>query len=979
MRSIMKKMTALVMTVALAVSLLPWMSMDSVAAAPGARHYKDRSGNVFLGGNYIEVGICSTGIFGTTAAPTPADDWHFISGNQSGGAYLGLIADGDGWDVGEAPVAGDFFTPGTPEERWIFSYKLDGTIKEYVVAGRYASYISSQWNEVPTVSDTSEGDTLSATVTGVTLDNVKVTITYYFGVNDLSYKTSVNIVNNSGSELTDARFVRSFDPDQDQWFNYTFETYNKVICNPVADKTGGVDNFAMVVARGATTGAGVFFLSFDNRARASRGVSFSPYSAYLSGLWDSAPVTEKNFADDAAVEFSFSNTNGYTYEDDAIAITTNFGTISDGASDSTEYITSLNPDVTQELNSVLSAAIKTTDTTITISDPQDDEYYALYCGDDLLVGWFDKEGAPAGDYSVQNEKYTVEPTSDGDIMISGLEPNTVYVVKNIKKENYDEADNEPTDSEDVGENEATTQIDPMSPPPSEPDPDNPDAPVTPVVKPTIGTPTQTTVTLNNPIPGYTYSLQDYNGNTVSYTTDSSDESKLVFKDLTPNTTYYLVAKIPGSSNSSARIEVKTANLPPEVSGIEDGKTYCERVEFTAEDPDLDYVKVDGNSIAASDGKYTIVGDDESHTVVVADKAGNTLTYEIRVNEGHTPEAIGDRVEPGCFDTGVSEGSKCSLCGQIIEEQCTIDALGHDWSGEWEVVKEATETEEGKRVLFCKRDCGYKRIEVIPSTGTSDEPVDNEIQGDFTKDAEVTPDAPITDAVVNNSKTELYEAEGIFSEAEKEAIAAGAEARVWMKIDELPIESLTDDEISKIEAAVSAVVGAGVNAELVYFDATLFKKVGTDSVEQISEPGVDISVTITIPDELINRDESIIRSYFVLRLHNGEVTIIEGTFDEAAKEFTFETDKFSTYALVFKDVAIPNNPPVNPGPTEPANPVTPVDPKPADTVEKPAVDNNDAGPDTSDKAPVGSILLLMLSSLDGMALIMYLEVRRRFGR
>lgn len=331
MRSTMKKITGFVLTVALVLSMLPWMYMESMAATPGARHYIDSLGNVYLGGNYIEVGISGTGVFGTTAAPTPKADWHFVTGKESGGAYLGLIADGDGWDVGANPVAGDFFTPGNPEERWILSYRLNGIAKEYVVSDRNTYNLSGKWTSVPTVRDTSEGDVLSATVTGVTLENVKITITYTFGVDDLSYKTLVSIENNSGSNLTDVRFVRSFDPDQDNWYKGIYTTYNKVICNPVANRDGGTDNFAMVVARGGITGAGVFFLSFDNRARASAYDDtsyFAPTSAYMTGLWDTAAVTSKTYADEASTAFSTTDTNGYMLVDNAIAITTNFGTIS---------------------------------------------------------------------------------------------------------------------------------------------------------------------------------------------------------------------------------------------------------------------------------------------------------------------------------------------------------------------------------------------------------------------------------------------------------------------------------------------------------------------------------------------------------------------------------------------------------------------------------------------------------------------------
>lgn len=44
--------------------------------------------------------------------------------------------------------------------------------------------------------------------------------------------------------------------------------------------------------------------------------------------------------------------------------------------------------------------------------------------------------------------------------------------------------------------------------------------------------------------------------------------------------------------------------------------------------------------------------------------------------GHTPETIAAKT-PTCTETGLTEGSKCSVCDAIIEEQETVPALGHD--------------------------------------------------------------------------------------------------------------------------------------------------------------------------------------------------------------------------------------------------------------------------------------------------------------
>lgn len=50
----------------------------------------------------------------------------------------------------------------------------------------------------------------------------------------------------------------------------------------------------------------------------------------------------------------------------------------------------------------------------------------------------------------------------------------------------------------------------------------------------------------------------------------------------------------------------------------------------------------------------------------------------------------------------------------------------------------------------------------------------------------------------------------------------------------------------------------------------------------------------------------IRTYYLVRNHNGKVEILEGTFDAQTKVSIFETDKFSDYALVYKDEKVKTN-------------------------------------------------------------------------
>ena len=62
----------------------------------------------------------------------------------------------------------------------------------------------------------------------------------------------------------------------------------------------------------------------------------------------------------------------------------------------------------------------------------------------------------------------------------------------------------------------------------------------------------------------------------------------------------------------------------------------------------------------------------------------------------------------------------------------------------------------------------------------------------------------------------------------------------------------------------------------------------------------MKVTIKVPEELINKDSKTKREYYIARSHNGKVDILETKYDEKANSLTFETDKFSDYAILYKD-------------------------------------------------------------------------------
>lgn len=173
-------------------------------------------------------------------------------------------------------------------------------------------------------------------------------------------------------------------------------------------------------------------------------------------------------------------------------------------------------------------------------------------------------------------------------------------------------------------------------------------------------------------------------------------------------------------------------------------------------------------------------------------------------------------------------------------------------------------------------------------------------GNLNSETKADEDSPIKDASLTNSKEELLGATGIFTDAEKQLIESGKDAKVWMQLDKVDLSTISVEDQTAINEKAKDFMGSGT--ELTYFDASLFKQIEGQSAEKVAEPGISMKLTIKIPTELITNDQSVDRTYSIIRLHNGTAEKIGGTFNKTTGEFSFETDKFSTYAIAYKDTA-----------------------------------------------------------------------------
>ena len=121
---------------------------------------------------------------------------------------------------------------------------------------------------------------------------------------------------------------------------------------------------------------------------------------------------------------------------------------------------------------------------------------------------------------------------------------------------------------------------------------------------------------------------------------------------------------------------------PVITGIEDGKTYCEAQTVTITEKYVDTVTVNGTEVTLDEsGSFTLAPADGEQKITVTDKAGNTAEMTVTVNDGHT---FGEWTSNGdgthtrqCTADGCTEGVEtdncidedknhiCDICGNII--------------------------------------------------------------------------------------------------------------------------------------------------------------------------------------------------------------------------------------------------------------------------------------------------------------------------
>ena len=212
------------------------------------------------------------------------------------------------------PGAGNVTTPGTPEDRIVLGYDNGAT---HVVLN---SDPMEGTHDFGTISSMFHSDDSGSSVT-TTLDagnDVTLTQTISLGADANFFTTTIDINNAGSSDLSDVRFMRTFDPDQDVQFGGTYDTYNDVVHNPGEDGT-----IAIVSATGPSTHVTAALVGIGGQWVGSV-FGFTNTDPYAPGAYDH-PVDPNGALDDLA-----------------ISLTDNIGTVAAGSHVEVTYLTTAN-------------------------------------------------------------------------------------------------------------------------------------------------------------------------------------------------------------------------------------------------------------------------------------------------------------------------------------------------------------------------------------------------------------------------------------------------------------------------------------------------------------------------------------------------------------------------------------------------------------------------------------------------------------
>lgn len=301
-------------------------------------------------------------------------------------------------------------------------------------------------------------------------------------------------------------------------------------------------------------------------------------------------------------------------------------------------------------------------------------------------------------------------------------------------------------------------------------------------------------------------------------------------------------------------------------------------------------------------------------VIVEDNAP-TITF--RAGSGSSLTDLNE--EPVDVSVQVTDGEEGRVSGGIKEVAYTVTNGGRVIAGE--TIKEP---DFGADIVM---NCGFAvrvsmdgenilRVTATDNAGntsTRQQIINirrtNPEKGNVELDTYQGANTPDTNLVT--SQAELFDM--VLNNEDKESVNMGLDIKVLLSVE---------DATGSVSVAERRLVEDNLGNYLLgqYLDISLFKVFGIDYRYRVEELKRPIRIQLTVPDSLKKPAGVRYRTYAVMRVHDGEVELLPD-IDSQTNTVTIETDRFSTYVLVYRDTENLEEPDVTDRPTVTTEPGT----------------------------------------------------------
>ena len=433
---------------------------------------------------------------------------------------------------------------------------------------------------------------------------------------------------------------------------------------------------------------------------------------------------------------------------------------------------------------------------------------------------------------------------------------------------------------------------------------------------------------------------------------------------------YVLAESGNQTETTATITAKEVTVTPDNKS----KVYEEK------DPKLTYIvsgvlsgeTLKGITLARAEGENP-----GEYDITATADAGANPNYEVTFAEGKFT------INPKSIDGATVKLGKALTANGAEQTQTVEKVLLNDKElpADSYTVAGNTATDPGSHTLTITAKGNYtgavEQTYVIVPAKAEDAP-DKEITiGNGKVKVDIKFEGTVPPATLLTDKAELLAMlvdSGDITADELAQIADGAIMDIVLTVKEANVSA--EIKTAMAQAAKGCTIGQ-------YLDISLFKYMTVNGNQQagvaLHTTKDALTISVVVPDALIHTDSAVNRTYCIVRRHDGAITVLDAAFDAASKTLTFKTDRFSDYAIAYKDTAVPGIG-SNPGSNNSSNDSetkknevaapTPA-PTPAST-SKPSTIT--AMPQTGDTSNPTLYVVLLVASLLGLAVVFVCKKR-----